>query len=230
MEVFQLMQILDALPMQWQNSLLSCAPKSGKAFVLSDHIQLRLKNECVRMDKTVSKNVYKEIRTKFESTPTAQKRFTDHYSNICLDWHEIYKLPFKVLVDTKSREFQYKILNRYLITNSFLNRIGLITSTLCTFCEQENESREHLFITRVSGWTSFVRVTKRLISWCNKIDIDLKELSNTRIPLGIWQRKEDFLLLNHLLILAKQYIYECRKNAPILPSEYSRIRLIIFFD
>ena len=69
MEVFQLMQILDALPMQWRNSLLSCGPKSEKKkpFVLSDHIQLRLKNECVRIDKAVSKNVYKEIRTSLKA-------------------------------------------------------------------------------------------------------------------------------------------------------------------
>ena len=138
--------------------------------------------------------------------PTAQKRFTDHYSSICLDWHKIYKLPFKVLVDTKSWEFQYKTLNSYLITNLFLNRIGLITSPLR---EQENKSFEHLIITcphTMSFWLDF-------ICWCEKIDIDLKELSNTKyVLLGIWKRKEDFLLLNHLLILAKQYIYEYHKK------------------
>ena len=37
----------------------------------------------------------------------------------------------------------------------------------------------------------------------------INELSNTDILLGIWQRKEDFLLLNHLVILAKQHIYDC---------------------
>ena len=83
MEVFYLMQILDALPMVWRNSLLSCGPKSGKSFVLSDHIQLRLKNMCVAIDRAVSKNVYKEIRAKYESTPTAQKKFTELYSGKC---------------------------------------------------------------------------------------------------------------------------------------------------
>ena len=29
------------------------------------------------------------------------------YSSVCLEWKEIYNLPFKVLNDTKSREFQY---------------------------------------------------------------------------------------------------------------------------
>ena len=85
--------------------LVFCGPKSGKSFVLSDRIQLRLRNMCVGIDKAFSKNVYKEIRAKYESTPTAQKKFTDLHSGICLDWHEINKFPFKVLVDIKSREF-----------------------------------------------------------------------------------------------------------------------------
>ena len=30
---------------------------------------------------------------------------------------------------------------------------------------------------------------------------------------GIWNREEDFLLLNHLLIIAKRHVYERRKNS-----------------
>ena len=53
----------------------------------------------------------------------------EQYSDACLDWHDLFKLPFSVLTDTKSREFQYKtVLNRYLTTNSFLHKIGLATS------------------------------------------------------------------------------------------------------
>ena len=55
MEVFHLMQIYDALPRHWRNSLIFCGPKSEKAFVLNDHIKLRLKNEHVRIDKAISK-------------------------------------------------------------------------------------------------------------------------------------------------------------------------------
>ena len=64
-----------------------------------------------------------------------------------LGWKEIYNLPFKVVNETKSREFQYKILNRYLTTNAFLHKIGLIASPLCTFCGAESESLEHLTMT-----------------------------------------------------------------------------------
>ena len=60
----------------------------------------------------------------------------------------------------------------------------------------------HVPIQRVCGWTSFgVKKTKKK---------DLEELSSTNILFGIWQRKEGILLINHLIILAKQHIYECR--------------------
>ena len=41
LEWFQLIQIFDALLTQWQTSLTSCGPKSGKAFVLNDHMNVR---------------------------------------------------------------------------------------------------------------------------------------------------------------------------------------------
>ena len=50
------------------------------------------------------------------------------------------------------------------------------------------------------------------IVWCRNANIALEELSDIDKLFGVWKRKEDFLLLNHLLILAKHHIYECRKN------------------
>ena len=44
LQIFLLMQIIDALPMQWRNSLTSCGRESGKAFVLENYIKSSLKN------------------------------------------------------------------------------------------------------------------------------------------------------------------------------------------
>ena len=111
-----------------------------------------------------------------------------------LEWKEIYNLPFKVLKDTKSREFQYKILHRYLTTNAFLHKIGLIASPLCTFCDANSESLEHLLITcpfTNDFWLDF-------ICWYRNANIAVDELSKIDKLFGIWKREEDFLLLNHL--------------------------------
>ena len=38
----------------------------------------------------------------------------------------MYTLPFRAASDTKLREFQYKLLNRCLVTNAFLYKIGVV--------------------------------------------------------------------------------------------------------
>ena len=38
------------------------------------------------------------------------------------------------------------------------------------------------------------------------------QLSNSDILFGFWQRKENYLFINLMLVLAKQYIYECRNK------------------
>ena len=43
-----------------------------------------------------------------------------------------------------------------------------------------------------------------LFFWCRNVDIALDGLSNIDKLFGIWNREEDFLLLNHLLIVAKK--------------------------
>ena len=62
---------------------------------------LRLKDQEVLLDKAASKDIYGEMRSKYKTTPTAQAKYTKQYSSGCLEWKEIYNLPFKVLNDTK---------------------------------------------------------------------------------------------------------------------------------
>ena len=208
LEIFFLMRIIDALPPPYRNSLTNNAHNSRNAFVLTDHFVLRLNNQNVALCKTLSKSVYREIRSNFECAPTARAKFEEKFGRASFKWNEIYSLPFTVALNTKTREFQYKILNRYLVTNTFLHKVGLKPSALCTFCGEESESLEHLFIScciTERFWLEFIH-------WCNNIHIKLEKLSEVDKLVGIWDRKEDFLLLNHLLIIARQNIYDCRSK------------------
>ena len=45
------MQVIDALPLQWRNSLALHGQKSDKTFILIDHIKLRLEDQEVSIDK-----------------------------------------------------------------------------------------------------------------------------------------------------------------------------------
>ena len=40
----------------------------------------------------------------------------------------------------------------------------------------------------------------------------LKRPFRQRYTFGFWQRREDCLFINHMLVLAKQHIYECRNK------------------
>ena len=129
-------------------------------------------------------------------------------------------------MDTKSREFQYKILNRYLTTNAFLYKIGLTDSPLCTFCAEESESLEHFLIScRHTRW-----FRPDFICWCKNIGIELEVMSDIDKLFGNWRRKEDFLLLHHLIIIAKQYLYECRTNNTCPSVEFSPVSSNMFMN
>ena len=59
-------------------------------------------------------------------------------------------------LDTTTGEFEYKLLNRCLVTNSFLfSKICIIPSPACPFCGNMSESLENflflLTIVRISG-------------------------------------------------------------------------------
>ena len=102
--------------------------------------------------------------------------------------------------------FQFKVLHRYLATNKFLHKIGLLPSLLCTFCKRESESIEHLLI----ECDHSNKFWQDLIDWFNMTDIKVEALSDIDKMFGVWKRQADFHLLNHFLILAKQHIYSCR--------------------
>ena len=66
-------------------------------------------------------------------------------SHESVEWTFVYLSPFKCTKVTKLIIFQLKILLRRLSTNSFLKKIGIRQSDICSFCKTEAESLIHLF-------------------------------------------------------------------------------------
>ena len=67
-------------------------------------------------------------RANFSDSPLHHIFESEHFSfPPLLDWRTIYSIPFECAIDTKSREFQYKILNIiYPSMISFL-RLGIVS-------------------------------------------------------------------------------------------------------
>ena len=62
------------------------------------------------------------------------------------DWSQIYLLPRKVSVETRTRAFQFKILHNILYINQRLHKMGLAESPLYNLCGVSEETTTHLFL------------------------------------------------------------------------------------
>ena len=223
LDQFRLISVLNALPSQWRDSLNGPSCSVKKAFNLEEQIVLRLNGQNTSISKAVSKTIYKELRNRVITVPSAQEKCRSSFINDTLDWPEIYSLPHRVTSDTKMREFQFKLLNKYLVTNVFLYKIGVVSSPVCSFCGKENESLEHILIN--CNYTK--EFWAEVIKWLRSLKVNINNLNNKEIMLGM-PNCEDELFVNHVLLIAKQYLYSCRwrKTFPIFKVFTSRLRKI----
>ena len=91
-----------------------------------------------------SKLIYNEFRSLKQTPATAKAKILNKHPDLAIDWKKLYSLAFETTLDTKLREFQYKILNLIIFTNEKLHRFKMVDSPLCAFCNAEEESLEHL--------------------------------------------------------------------------------------
>ena len=116
---------------------------------------------------------------------------------------------FGYTIETKLIMFQLKIVHNILPTNAFLSKINLSESGACNLCKAPNQTVPHLFI-NCNQTVVFWKLFK--IWWKNKTNLCTHLLAK-QILFGIIDTKETHnLLLNHLLLVAKHYIYSCYLN------------------
>ena len=171
---------------------------------VGDKIYIELDETEIDLSKVTSKLLYNKFKTKKQTSPSAQSKMRNNYPQLVAEWKKIYSLPFTVTVETKLRELQYKILSDIAHTNDKLFRFKMIESpALCTFCQKDDESLEHLLfhctITKNFWLTSS--------SWISELNISMETLTLINILFGVFNDNEDFAILNHLILIAKYFIY-----------------------
>ena len=124
-EHFKLMSIVDAIPHEWRQIIRQSTQHLPPH--IDDTIYLRLDNSEVALSKVSSKWLYNAFKSKKQVPPTAQKKFKEKFPQFPFDWKKIYSLPFTVTIETKIREFQYKVLNNIIFTNEKLFRLKIRT-------------------------------------------------------------------------------------------------------
>ena len=109
-------------------------------------------------------------------------------------------------MESKPREFQYKVLNCVVFKNEKFFRFGITQSPLCTFCQKEYESMEHLLF----SCKVFREFWKQVLPWFQDNDNDVGELKEADlifITFDYFDIENDSTLANHIHSLGKNYIY-----------------------
>ena len=150
---------------------------------------------------TSSQIYWNYVQIKFEK-PTSEMKFSEKYNISPDEWKELYLLPFKTMIDTKSRVFQFKMLHNILYTNDRLFLFHKSNTNICYFCQGDVETNEHLFYE--------CSVVQTL--WANLFSIYncTPVMEKRHILFGYPDAKQT--LLNHIIVITKMYIYHTKLN------------------
>ena len=187
--------IISALPTNWKSYMRENADNLVYT-VNPSELRLSFFNTHV----TLNRAVYSSIVQDHNEIPTCVSKWNNEFS--CnLDWSKIFTLPHKAVYNTKLRYFQFSFIHRILHCNSFLYKIGVLDSPLCTFCNNAEESISHLFwdCPIISAfWRDAVHVSINVPVCLTKELIFFGNLDCFKSP------------INYFIINAKKFIYTCR--------------------
>ena len=103
-------------------------------------------------------------------------RWGNQFGNINDKEWKLYNSSIKDIKEVKLADFQYKIYNKSLVTNSFLFKIKKINNNGCFYCNGHGETIEHLFLNRTKVKDFWNNLQDWLSNNCNII-LNLDEKS-----------------------------------------------------
>ena len=104
LDAFKLLALIDALPLEWREGFKTISYTVDEPFNIHDEIKQNLNEQTIPIKIAASKIIYKELRNRTITPPTAQLKFNARFVGDVLEWKETYSLPFRATLDTKSRE------------------------------------------------------------------------------------------------------------------------------
>ena len=191
------MQLLHVISKSWKNDL-SDVKENIDNLVIQDHHIIR-KHHMYFLNRLSSKKIYNFLIAQKEGQ-TSSRLYYQKFSNSNLDWKNIYLLVRIVTKDSNLRIFQFKLLNNALYLNKMLFKYGKSGSPLCSFCNVKEETPYHLFY-ECSHTISLWNQLRHFLS--NSLNIPL--LTPQSAIFGFINQKENFLIINHLLLIFKFY-------------------------
>ncbi|XP_056019638.1 uncharacterized protein LOC125668194 [Ostrea edulis] len=156
-----------------------------------------------------TKSVYKQLNVNHDIPTSVSKWNLDPVAygiEICVK--DAFTVCFKTTKDSIIQWLQYRILHRILPVNYYLKKINVVSFDCCTFCNDEVETIQHVFI----------GCEKLSILWSN-LSMHIYKTTSKRIGfnvlnilLGELPLLKGNRIVNFLILYTKQYIFSCLKK------------------
>ena len=131
-----------------------------------------------------------------------------------------FLLPHIICSEAYVKAFQYKVLNSILYTNTKLCKIGFIADDKCSFCKFDPEILRHCVFTKLF-WKDFE-------FYFYSLSNEFFHLTLRDVLLGIVDL--ECPLLNYLLLIAKLYLWDCRRSQILPRIAGFKIKIKIKFE
>jgi exonuclease III len=159
--------------------------------------------------KKTSQYIYRFINTSYTVPKSFEKWKSLHcYRELHVTIQDVFKNCFMVSKDSKVQWLQYRILHRILPVKYYLKKIKILDDDICSFCNSESETIEHIFFS-----------CTKVISLWNSLSLEIYNttaervgFNKTNVIFGELPFQTTNAVINFLIIFTKQYIFYCAKN------------------
>ena len=168
-------------------------------------IQAQKPYTIILKSKKGSSEIYKQFLS--NELPNGVKKWkslkTENYS-----WNIYFKTLIETTKDTKLRWLQFRIMHSILTTNRTVSKYNAQQIDICSFCQQDSETIEHLLWECPCTTNFIIELENYLHDKCPHL-INLKIVKDLFI-FGYVKNLFFDCILYTILLLAKNFIYRCK--------------------
>ena len=159
--------------------------------------------------KNLSQKIYKFLADDVMLIHNKYMKWRDELGNdFCeslIDFGKQHLNIFKVTNVPKYRSFQYRLLQRGIVTNIQLHKWKMISTDLCSFCNDNRETVIHMLV----ECSVIQQIWQKVYQYCfdvyaTKVDINARAIIMNKIHPVAGH------VTNFICLIAKQYIYRQR--------------------
>ena len=198
LDIMSMNSIISALPKEWKHSCKTqptqqTDPTLFEQMVTSDHIVALAYN--ILIDEGP---VLEEKRHKWSFDLKREVSMKE----LCDCFNAIYKISNVI----KMRSFQYRLLQRSVVTNTILKKWKILDTDLCSFCGRESETLIHLLVMCTEVSKLWIDMERFMMNYSD----DEIQFNVDAVLLNKFIQNRAGHVKNTIGLITKQYIYRQR--------------------